>query len=155
MTMRCLIRWTRALGALLVLLALVGCGGSNDSYQLAEVDGVLLIGGQPAPQVYVQFVPEVAGDESPPASTAQTDADGHFTLTLRPRRGSPQPGAVVGPHRVVLRDLQLAKSATAKGKLLRMSPDYSLVGRTPLREEVKAGQQTIDINLPPYQAQSR
>ena len=154
MTMRCMFRWTEALGVSVALLLLVGCGGGQ-SYQVAEVDGVLTINGQPAADVYVQFVPNVAGDVSPPSSAGQTDAEGHFTLTVREKRGGSQPGAVVGPHRVVLRDLQLAKSATAAGKTLRMSPDYALAGRTPLREEVKEGKQTIDIDLPPYQMHRR
>ena len=149
MTMRSLTLWAEAVAVSLVALSLIGCGG-GESYQVAEVDGVLLIGGKPAPKVFVEFIPDVSGTDSPPASAGETDADGHFSLTTRQRHSSPQPGAVVGSHRVVLRDLQLAASATGAGVPIRMSGDYSQVNTTPLREEVKEGPQTITIDLPPY-----
>ncbi len=154
MTIRSLTRWTGAIAASLLVVFLVGCGEER-SYEIAEVDGVLLIDGQPAPKIRVQFSPDVTGDDSPPSSMGETDADGHFTLMLRERDSSPRPGAAVGQHRVVLRDLQLAQSATGAGVPIRISPDYALVGRTRLREEVKEGKQTIEINLPPYRAGSR
>jgi hypothetical protein len=138
--------FTRLPGAVLII-AVLGCGGK--SYQVAEVDGVVLIKGRPGHKIYVQFIPEVGGESSPPTSTAETDASGRFTLHLMEGGGgSTRPGAVVGHHRVVLRDLQLAASATGAGVPIRLPVDYTLAGTTPLTQEVKEGQQTIEINVP-------
>ena len=143
------IRRSATLGAALATLALIGCGGS--SVQVAEVDGVVLIGGKPGHKVYVQFLPEASGETRPPSSMAETDAEGRFTLLLMDGpAGSDRPGAVVGSHRVVLRDLQLAESVTGAGLPIRLSPNYTLPGSTPLVQEVKEGQQTIEIQVPYY-----
>lgn len=133
-----------------MILVLVGCG-VGDSYQVAELDGVVLIGGKPGNKIYVQFIPDVGGEASPPPSTAQTDDQGRFTLQLMEGRGgSGRAGAVVGRHRVVLRDLQLAESATGAGVPIRLSQDYTLPSTTPLTQEVKEGKQTIQINVPAF-----
>jgi hypothetical protein len=58
------------------------------------------------------------------------------------------PGAVVGWHRVVITDPQLSASATGRGVPIRISSDYSLVGTTPLSQEIKPGKQSIEIALP-------
>lgn len=144
----CCVRTTAAChAALLAAVALAGCGGS--SYQVAEVDGVLLIGGQPGHQVQVQFFPDVAGESSPPPSMATTDGEGCFSLRLMEGAGgSTRAGAVVGTHRVVLRDLQLAASATGAGVPIRLGQPYTLPGSTPLRQEIVAGKQTIEIQVP-------
>ena len=132
---------------LAMILAVAGC--SERDYDVAEVDGVVLIRGQPGHKVYIQFIPEVTGETSPPISTAETDASGRFTLQLMEAKdGATRPGAVVGLHRVVLRDLQRAASATGRGVPVRFSQQYTLAGTTPLRQEVKEGQQTIEIKVP-------
>ncbi len=58
------------------------------------------------------------------------------------------PGAVVGTHRVVLNDLQLAESATGAGIPIRLKQEWSLAGSTPLKQEIKPGKQTIEIKIP-------
>ncbi|MGD9635843.1 MAG: hypothetical protein AB7U97_21360, partial [Pirellulales bacterium] len=61
--------------------------------------------------------------------------------------GSMVPGAAVGTHRVVLRDLAAAESAGAPQ--IRLPVQSTMPGATPLREEVKEGKQTIEIHVPP------
>jgi hypothetical protein len=62
--------------------------------------------------------------------------------------GAKELGAVVGSHRVVLTDLQLAASATGQGVPIRLAPEHSLPGSTRLKQEVKPGKQTIEIQVP-------
>ncbi len=136
-----------ALGSFLAILWLVGCGGKP--YQVGEVDGVVLINGKPADNIFVQFIPEVGGEASPPVSNAQTDENGHFVLRIIEPNGSMQPGAAVGSHRVVLRDLKAAASPSSNGAAIRVPVQYTMPGATPLTEEVKEGKQTIEIKVPP------
>jgi hypothetical protein len=129
-------------------LALFAFGCSDKGYEVAEVDGVLLIDGKPGHKMLIEFIPDVDQGTKGPISTAQTDKDGRFTLVLN---GGPsatiQKGAVVGQHRVTLSDLQMAESATGVGVPIRIPPDYSLSGLTPLTHEVKPGKQSIEIKL--------
>jgi len=126
------------------IVSVIGCGGPN--YKIAEVDGVLLIKGKPGHKVRIEFLPEV-GVEGP-ASAADTDAQGKFTMQVMDRDGSSQAGAVVGKHRVTLSDLQLAESATGRGVPIRFGPEYAVSSSTPLTQEVKEGEQTIEIVVP-------
>jgi hypothetical protein len=132
-----------------ILLA-SGCGGKP--YKVAEVEGVVLIGGRPAPKILIQFIPDVDRGTVGPQSTASSDGQGRFTLQLNePGSTSAEPGAVVGSHRVVLFDLQRAESATGHGVPVRLkSDDYCSASSTPLRQEVKeqAGKQTVEIKIP-------
>jgi hypothetical protein len=134
-------------GSIVSLVFALGCGGPP--YEVAEVDGVVLIKGRPGNKIFIQFIPDVESKTSPPTSTAETDQSGRFTLQLMESpEGATQPGAVVGAHRVVLRDLQLAESATGAGVPIRLPQQFTLVGATPLKQEVKPGKQTIEIKVP-------
>jgi hypothetical protein len=139
-------RWIILLAASLSLISFVGCNSRD--YQIGEVEGVVLIGGKPASNIFVQFIPEVGGEASPPPSNAQTDSAGHFALQLIEPNGSVQPGAAVGMHRVVLRDLQAAMSPASNATRIRVPVQYTMPGSTPLTEEVKEGNQTIEIQVP-------
>ena len=136
---------TIGLVALLSLvLSAIGCSGPE--YDVAEVDGVLLIKGQPGHKVHIEFVPD-AGFKGPTAA-ADTDPQGHFSLHLMQRDGTAPAGAVVGTHRVTLSDIQLSESETGHGVPIRFGPEYCLVGSTPLKQEIKPGKQTIQIVVP-------
>lgn len=138
-------RTTIGLGICLSLAGgLAGCGGPD--YRVAEVDGVLVIKGQAGHKVHIEFVPDT-GYKGPP-STADTDAQGRFTLHLMVKDGSSPPGAVVGKHRVTLSDIQLSESATGRGIPIRFGPEYSLVSSTPLTQEIGAGKQSVRIEVP-------
>lgn len=127
-------------------LLAVGCG---EPHQTAEVDGVLVIGGKPGHKVRVQFIPDVDKGCNGPISIGETDGEGKFVLHYRVGNESmPRPGAVVGWHRIVLADLQLAESATGKGVPVRMAAGYSLPGSTPLVCEIKEGKQLIELEVP-------
>jgi len=126
---------------------LVGCGGP--SIPVGEVEGVLLINGQPAGNMFVQFIPEAGGEASPPPSNANTDESGHFVLNMIEPDGSMRPGAAVGTHRVVLRDLQAASAPNPGAVRIRIPVQYTMPGATPLTQSVKEGKQTIEIKVPP------
>lgn len=135
-----------ALAGPLALVA-AGCGGRE--YEIADVDGVVLIKGRPGDKLRVEFAPDGAKGGKGPTSTAETDEQGRFKLRLFERdASSPQAGAVVGWHRVVLTDRRLSESATGRGVTMRLAPEYTLVGSTPLSQEVKPGKQTIELLVP-------
>jgi hypothetical protein len=132
--------------ASIVILPAIGCG---EAYTTAEVDGVVTIKGEPGHKIFVQFTPDFEHGTQGPQSFAETNAKGKFTLELRQKDGTPLgKGAIVGWHRVVLSDQQLAESATGAGLPIRLPPEYSLPGSTPLTQEVKAGKQEITIEIP-------
>lgn len=134
---------TARLTPLCLLLAIIGCGGHG--YEVAQVDGVVLVQGKPGQKVRVEFIPTMGVNG--PRSFAETDAQGHFTLSLMEPGGS-SPGAVVGTHRVTLSDLQLAESSDGRGVPIRFEPEYTMSSSTPLTREVKSGEQTIEIKIP-------
>jgi hypothetical protein len=133
------------LGIALALLA-GGCGGP--AYEVANVSGVLTLNGEPGHDVIVQFIPDPLPGLNLPSSVAETDDDGKFTLQLVLRDSDPKPGAVVGTHRVVLTDEQLAASETGRGVAVRFDEKYAAVGSTPLVHEVVPGDQTIELTAP-------
>lgn len=110
---------------------------------------MLTVGGKPGHKMLVQFIPDIDKGTQGPPSIATTDADGRFVLETKPAHvATSQPGAVVGWHRIVLSDLQLAESATGAGVPIRLSQQYTLPGSSPLAQEVKAGKQSIKIDVP-------
>jgi hypothetical protein len=127
---------------------LLGCGGKP--YKIADVEGTVFVNGKLGHKLHVEFIPDVDQGTFGPVSSADTDAQGRFTLVLQEPGGQSLPGAVVGAHRVVLIDLQLAESATGRGVPIRLKPDHSVASSTPLRQQVKdqAGKQTVEIRIP-------
>lgn len=131
------------LGCALGLLALAGCGGGP---VFGTVGGQVRAGGKPADKVRVEFHPDAGSGTKGPSSSAETDADGRYTLTCF-HNDRAQAGAVVGKHKVVLQDMRLAASETGQGVPIRFGPEYATVLTTPLDKEVTAGEQTIDIEV--------
>ncbi|MCI0457859.1 MAG: hypothetical protein L0Z62_12905, partial [Gemmataceae bacterium] len=76
------------------LLALVGC---TKGPQLAPVEGTVKLKGKALDRIQVEFWPEGNG----PRSIGETDSQGRYTLMTDDGK---RQGAVVGPHKVVLRD---------------------------------------------------
>jgi hypothetical protein len=133
--------------AVLAAGLLPGCGRS---VALAEVDGTVRLDGQPAGQVFVVFVPE---DPQQPQSTGITDAEGRFKL----RCNNSRPGAVVGPHRVTLVDAAVAPGGRKRDDepeegevrpVSRIPEVYSRIDKSPLRQTIAAGTQSVDIDIP-------
>jgi hypothetical protein len=123
--------------------------GCDKSIPVAEVDGLLPVHGKPGSKMRIEFIPDIDKGTNGPPSMADTDSAGHFTLELKERNSTaPRPGAVIGCHRVVLSDLQLAESATGQGVPIRVAREYTLPGSTPVRQEVRDGNQTIEIRIP-------
>jgi hypothetical protein len=143
---RRILYWTHCWLLIALTLLSSGCGGP--AYEVATVSGVLKLNGEPGHDVIIQFIPDSQTGLNLPPSTAETDADGKFTLRLMLRDGEQKPGAVVGAHRVVLSDRQLAASATGRGVPVRFDSKYAAVGSTPLVQEVVAGDQTIELTAP-------
>jgi hypothetical protein len=150
----------RRLGLLWVVAALAGgCGGSR--VPLGEVEGTASWNGRPLANMAVEFIPDADKGTSGPRSTAVTDANGRFVLQCEDQR----PGAVIGYHRVVLRETGRAaagarrdprrrrerEAATNAGAAAddppRLPLKYHSGVNTPLLKKVGPGQQRIDLTL--------
>jgi len=142
--------------AMSLVLPAPGCGGKKIP-QLTEVEGVVLLDGEPLPRASVQFVPELKDFGSQYNSRAVTDNQGRFKLVCR-KTG--EEGAVIGWHRVLVMDFWPAElrgqSEEARLKLAeyydnlknRPIPQiYASVGKTPLRVEVTAEQKSYVLPL--------
>lgn len=131
----------------------------NSGSRLAEVSGVVMLDGKPMPDAIVQFVPEPDKDTHSPSSNGPpsrdiTDEEGRFHLKSEDKNA--KDGAVVGVHRVVVRDKRtialprsrwpdpMKRPETPPSRIPRR---YTDAKSTPLRQEVKAGSQTITLEL--------
>jgi hypothetical protein len=142
----------------LTLLLVPACTGSDRV--VGEVEGTVRYNKQPLPGVIVEFLPDSEQGTRGPRSRAVTDEQGHYTLQF----DDEDPGAVVGHHRVVVRagDEQTDRGRKTAGHAAggRTSPGprgasladlldrYKKATTTPLKREVHAGKQTIDLDLP-------
>src|SRR5262245_31490696 len=88
--------------ASLISLAIFVSGCVKPAYEIAEVEGILVVKGQPAKKVHIEFVPDTGVNG--PRSAADTDEQGKFVLHVLERDGSAPLGAVVGRHKVTLTD---------------------------------------------------
>jgi hypothetical protein len=141
-------RYPTFFALLSVFFAVTGCSGGP---VFAPVTGTLTVGGKPLENVQVEFWPQVSG----PRSLGVTDKDGHYTLTSD---NGKEPGAVIGPHKVVLVDLapyakvpvnmprEVEKINLAS---VRFGKQFADPNRTPLQKEVGAGMNTIDLVAAP------
>ena len=125
----------------LAALGLSGCGGE---VKLVPAEGVVKVGGRPAANVSVQFMPDVMKGGSGPTSYGETDAEGKFRLKTHDGRD----GAVPGPHTVILADL--AEERTPQGqapKPPRLNVKYTTAAGG-LAAEVKEGGGPIVLEVP-------
>jgi hypothetical protein len=139
------------------LLALFSLGGCGPRYEWAEtVEGTLSVDGKPVAEAHVEFVPEA--DSRAPHSSGVTDEKGFFRLVRND--DNKLPGAVVGPHRVLVfpgrpagaRNREQPDSGkTDSGKTGRTTvpPIYMTADKTPLKVEVKKDQTTYDLQISP------
>lgn len=133
-----------------LFLGLCGLAGCSGGPTIVPVEGTVKQGGKPLEKIQVEFLPDVPG----PRSIGVTDESGRFVLKTDDGK---QEGAVVGPHRVVLRDIGVFGDKVgrktegvdlAKGKKIRIPGPYSDLMSTPLKKEVAGGQKNqIDIDL--------
>lgn len=132
------------LGLASCLLLVAGCG--RREAKLVPAEGILLIGGRPAANIAVQFLPDEVPGELRPTSFATTDADGRFRL-LAP---GGKEGAVVGGHAVILADCDEERPAQgeAPNRPPRLHGKYTTLGGK-LRADVVEGGPPITIDVPP------
>lgn len=113
-------------------LAVAGC--SSRSADVADVRGVVTLGGQPLVAATVLFQPAQGR-----GSVGQTDAQGHYRLLYTPR----ELGARIGPCRV-----RISTASDDDGKISpseRVPRRYFEPGA--LAAEVKAGDNVVDVHL--------
>src|SRR5262245_29915273 len=96
-----------------VLLGLLPAGCGSGKVKLVPVEGELKINGQPAANISVQFLPDGVKGNKGPSSWGTTDKDGKFQL----RTQDNQVGAALGPHNVILADLDEDRPAQGKPQL--------------------------------------
>ncbi len=138
--------------AFVPLVLMIGCA---EKTKLARVEGVVKQNGKPMADIMVEFLPD---SKEGVRSIGKTDEKGHYTLAT----DDDEPGAVVGVHKVVVRDLgvfggkflgrKLEHAGEPGGPVLkpnRVPDNYTTAGRTPLSKEVRGGDQTIDLDVTP------
>lgn len=134
----------RLLSILIAVLTLTitGCG---KSFKIVPAEGILTIGGKPAKNINIQFLPDSLRGATGPTSYAITDDEGRFVL----KTYEGQLGAVAGYHFVVLADLD--EERPAQGQPLKKTPrldgKYTIAGKG-LTAEVVEGGTAILLNVP-------
>ena len=138
-------------GVPLVTIALLGLlvVGCRPAIPLGQVEGTIRMAGRPLQNVVITFIPKGNGAGAPVRSFGQPEATGRFRL--KTEQGDE--GAVVGEHVAILEDLsQYEAPRSDDGTLLqrpveRFPAAYADPLRSPWRVTVRAGRQTIDLNV--------
>ena len=120
----------------LPLATLVGCGGGTG----AKVSGKVTANGQPVTGGTLNFIPTEAGGV--PASGA-VQSDGAYTLTTQGAAG-----ATVGKNNISYVPPASTAGSSPEGRP-PPPPPYTGLQPKPAEVEVKAGTNTIDIELVP------
>lgn len=143
------------LGLLLAAVAATaGCQHEPPS-QFAPVEGTVTKGGKPLAGVVVVFWPDAGAATTGPCSSGPTDDAGRYRLHTE----QGDAGAVVGRHRVCIVDSRLVLSRLGRtfdrGRLPKdvstpappVPPRYADPKETPLRAEVRPGEQVLDLEV--------
>jgi len=138
-------RFVMRAGAFVLLVASYGCGKQA---RLVPVEGIVRIGGEPAANIAVQFLPDAVAGEPRPSSFATTDDEGIFRLLVAGDRQ----GAVVGQHSIILADCD--EERPAQGERLQRPPRlhgrYSTMAGG-LRATVEEDGGRLEIDVPAIQ----
>lgn len=124
----------------------VGCGGKP--LKLVPAEGLVTIGGVPAANISVQFLPDTNVKFQTPSSQGLTNAKGRFALASQDGK----PGAVPGGHAVLLVDAQdeRVEQGQRPTRPPRISDRFATLAAG-LRAEVPAeGGSEILIEVPAY-----
>jgi hypothetical protein len=139
-----------------VLAAALGCQ-RQPTFHFAPVEGTVTKGGKPLAGVLVVFYGDLNAGTTGPHSSGRTDATGHYRL----RTDQGDDGALVGQHLVCIVDSaillsrrrgsnsdrnHLPKELTATTSA-KVPPSYTRRDETPLRAEVRPGEQVIDFEV--------
>jgi hypothetical protein len=127
-----------------VALALFACGCGR-APERGEVEGVVTLNGAPLEGVQVAFTLSGEGEAGNLRSIAVTDSAGKYRL----HGDQGEAGAVVGQYTVVITDARALRVPGSKQKPppSRVPSQYTTISSTPLKAEVKAGFQTINLDL--------
>lgn len=118
--------------------SLIGCGGGAEVPDLGTVSGTVTVDGNPMEGVIVTFQP-VAGGRS---SMGSTDSNGYYTLSYT----AEAQGALIGKHKVMVTSQSTSDAPDPSGvEKDTIPPHYNT--KTTLEKEVKAGDNTIDLEL--------
>lgn len=136
----------------LMILAVLLSAGCSGGPRMAEVSGVVKRDGKPLEKVRVEFWPETDG----PKSSGVTDDQGRYVLKTEDGLTT---GAMVGSHKVILKDLNaygdqfLGRKAENmpvlnKDAKRRFATIYENATNTPFKVNVEAGKpNTIDLDV--------
>jgi hypothetical protein len=128
-----------------VTVALAVCAGCTKPVRLVAASGVVVIDGKPAEGILVQFLPQTRDGRRMPTSFGTTGSDGSFTLTTNDGK----PGAVEGPHAVLLADTLEERPAQGQRATRppRLDGRYTTLGGG-LTASVLDGGDPIRLELP-------
>jgi hypothetical protein len=114
-----------------------------------QVTGSVKFKGKPVADVVVVFTSEGGSASKGARASGFTDAEGRFQLRAEDQRD----GVEVGSYRIAIQDYAEYKAPRdAEGKVtvkppVRFPPRFGDPAQTPLRREVVAGPQTVDLDL--------
>lgn len=141
----------------IALTPLLGCGRNSPP---ATVEGNLRLNGKPLDNCLVTFLPEPGQGTKGSHSAGVTDRRGAYRL----RFDNQQEGAAVGRHRVTVQDLSASTGVVRRDhgtmdehtnestppppvRRSRVPEQYMSPRDTPLRKEVKAGHQVVEVDI--------
>jgi hypothetical protein len=126
-------------------LALPFTGCVEKGPELIPARGIVTIGGKPAANILLQFLPDVGEDAqgSWPTSYGTTAEDGSFEL----KTADGSVGAVPGPHKLILVDLEEERPAQGQERTrpIRLDASYAIAGTM---SAVVEPDKTIEIVIP-------
>jgi hypothetical protein len=132
---------------LFFIALLIGCHREKQP-EFAPVQGVVRINGRPEPGLLVRFSPDgEKGNGLPAFASGKTDEQGKYTMSYE-YRGTEGVGAPVGWQRATVVDSKVG--ITPQGQVPKPSAvpySYGSISTTPLVVEVKAGVNTLDLDV--------
>lgn len=132
---------------LLSLLPILGCAREKLP-EFGQVAGTVTAKGKPVKGVAITFMPDPSqSNELPYNASGQTDAQGKYQLRYS-LKGHEGEGAALGWNRAIAVDTRYAGIPQGQPPPPRIfSPSYGSITNSPLKFEVKPGQNTFDIEL--------
>jgi hypothetical protein len=125
-----------------VSIGMTSCGQSGPKVEFGKVQGAVLVNGRPQRNVQVLFGPDPEkGNGLPALAGAVSDDQGNYALKYSYLNKTGE-GAPVGWNRVSLLDL-----SAGNGKASAIPPSYGAAVTSPLIVEVKAGDNTINLEV--------
>ena len=125
----------------LTSLLLVGC---EKGPEIGVVQGTVTLDGKPLDMVRVVFMPDPNEATHGAHSECVTDGSGKYDLLYS--QALDVRGAIVGWHRVIVEEIA-AEESREQFRAIRVPDRYRMAAQTPLKFEVKPGEQSIDIEL--------